>query len=71
MFDLIEYVSPYKYYCLDEYLSWVLKYQSTQVLSLSLIIKLKELIYGTVQCSGTVSAKFTKISGCQHRMHVL
>ena len=26
---------------LDEYLSWVPKYQSTQVLSLSLIIKLK------------------------------
>ena len=30
---------------LDAYLSWVHKYQSTQVLSLSLLIKLKELTY--------------------------
>ena len=44
-----KYVLPFIYtFCLsiyvlwlDEYLSWVLKYQSTQVLSLNLIIKLK------------------------------
>ena len=42
----------------------MLKYQSTQVLSLSSIVKLKELliyIYGIVQSMGTVSTKVTKL----------
>ena len=44
-------------------IKWVLTYQSTQVLSLSLSIKLKEslYVYGIVQSMGTVSAKVTKI----------
>ena len=56
----------FKYY---GYLSWVLKYQSTQVLSLSLSIKLKNC-YIYVEYGYCIS-KSTENLGVSLRVHVL
>ena len=50
---------------LDEYLSWVLRYQSTQVLSLSIIIKIKESHMFTcmvLYCIGKGTQKITVLA---------
>ena len=59
---------------LDKYLSWVLKYQSTEVLSLSLIIKLEELHMYTcmvLYCIGKSSEKVMVLAQVAYTLAVL